>query len=114
MYLRRDRAIYLMSGITDMRKQINGLSAIVQEKKPDGVFSGSYFVFLGKSRKVMKIIYWDRTGFCLLIKRLEEETFSWTKRQKGLVEIERSKFKLLMKGIDIFREHRKLEYLSVS
>jgi len=114
MYLRKDRTIYLIAGITDMRKQINGLAAIAQAKKPDEVFSGSYFVFLGKTRKVMKILYWDRSGFCLWVKRLEEETFPWTGKQKGVLEVEHAKFKLLVRGIDVFREHRKLEYFSVA
>ena len=114
MYLRKDRTIYLIAGITDMRKQINGLAAIAQAKKPDAVFSGSYFVFLGKTRKVMKILYWDRSGFCLWVKRLEEETFPWTGKQKGVLTVEHAKFKLLVRGIDVFREHRKLEYFSVA
>ena len=114
MYLKQNHAIYIIAGITDMRKQINGLSAIAQDKNPNEVFSGSYFVFMGKTRHVMKILYWDRTGFCLWIKRLEEDTFPWTRKQKGMIEIEREKIKLLVRGIDIFREHKKLEYLSVA
>ena len=114
MYLRKDRTIYLVAGITDMRKQFNGLSALAQTKKQEEVFSGSYFVFLGKTRKVMKILYWDKSGFCMWIKRLEEETFPWTRKQKGVIEIEHDKFKLLVRGIDIFREHRKLEYSAVA
>jgi transposase len=113
MYLKRNRTIYIVAGITDMRKQINGLSAIVQEKKSNEIFSGSYFVFMGKTRRVMKLLYWDRTGFCMWIKRLEEESFPWTTKRQGVVEIEREKFKLLMRGIDIFREHKKLEYSMV-
>lgn len=113
MYLRRDRTIYIMAGITDMRKQINGLSAIIQEKNPNEIFSGSYFVFMGKTRRVMKLLYWDKTGFCMWIKRLEEESFPWTKKRQGVEEIERDKFKLLMRGIDVFREHKKLEYSMV-
>ncbi len=114
MYLRKDKTIYLVAGITNMLKQINGLSAIALTKQPEEVFSGSYFVFLGKTRKVMKILYWDKSGFCMWIKRLEEETFPWTRKQKGVLEIEHAKFKLLVRGIDVFREHRKLEYSVVS
>ncbi len=113
MYFKKDRQIHLVAGITDMRKQINGLAQIANEKKSDSVFSGDYFVFLGKTRRVMKVLYWDRTGFCLWVKRLEEERFPWTKQHKGVLTIERERFKLLLKGIDIFREHRVKQYFSV-
>jgi len=46
MYCKKDRAIYLVAAITDMRKQLNGLARIANEKKADSVFSGDYFVFL--------------------------------------------------------------------
>jgi transposase len=113
MYFKKDRQIHLVAGITDMRKQINGLAQIANEKKSDRVFSGDYFVFLGKTRRVMKVLYWDHTGFCLWVKRLEEESFPWTKKQKGVLTLERERFKLLLKGIDIFREHRVQQYFSV-
>ncbi len=113
MYFKKDRQIHLVAGITDMRKQINGLAQIANEKKSDRVFSGDYFVFLGKTRRVMKVLYWDHTGFCLWVKRLEEESFPWTKQQKGVLTLERERFKLLLKGIDIFREHRVQQYFSV-
>jgi len=113
MYFKKDRQIHLVAGITDMRKQINGLAQIANEKKADRVFSGDYFVFLGKTRRVMKVLYWDHTGFCLWVKRLEEESFPWTKKQKGVLTLERERFKLLLKGIDIFREHRVQQYFSV-
>ena len=114
MYLKRDRPIYIVAGITDMRKQINGLSALAQERKPDQIFQGGYFIFMGKTRHVMKILYWDRSGFCLWIKRLETETFPWTRKKTGVVEIDRQRFKMLSKGIDIFREHAKREYSIVA
>ncbi len=113
MYFKKDRAIHLVAGVTDMRKQINGLAQIANEKKADRVFAGDYFIFLGKTRKVMKVLYWDRTGFCLWQKRLEEETFPWTRKQKGIITLEREKLKLLLKGIDIFREHTEKRYVSV-
>ncbi len=113
MYFKKDRQIHLVVGITDMRKQINGLAQIAHEKKADRVFSGDYFVFLGKTRRVMKVLYWDHTGFCLWVKRLEEDSFPWTRKHKGVLTIERERFKLLLKGIDIFREHRVQQYFSV-
>ena len=113
MYFRKDRQIHLVAGITDMRKQINGLVQIANEKKSDRVFSGDYFVFLGKTRRVMKVLYWDHTGFCLWVKRLEEDSFPWTRKHKGVLTIERERFRLLLKGIDIFREHRVQQYFSV-
>ena len=74
MYLKRERPIYIVAGITDMRKQINGLSVEAQGRKGDLIFQGGYFIFIGKTRHVMKILYWDRTGFYLWIKRLKTET----------------------------------------
>jgi len=44
-------------GFTDMRNQINGLARIAEAKKPKELLSGNYFVFLGKTRRVMKIHY---------------------------------------------------------
>ena len=57
--------IYVRPGTTDMRKQINGLSIIVQEQLKLDPFSGSLFVFCNKRRHLLKILYWDKTGFAL-------------------------------------------------
>ena len=65
MLLRKDKRVFVQLGFVDMRKQINGLSTLAQERRPGGPFDGSYFVFCGKTRRVIKILYWDRTGFCL-------------------------------------------------
>ena len=113
MYLKKNRKIYLMMGFTDMRKQINGLAQIAEAKKPKELLSGNYFVFLGKTRRVMKIIYWDKTGFCLWTKRLEEDHFPWPKRTSGVMRTDREDFRLLLVGIDIFKKHRAMHYSTV-
>ncbi len=69
--LRKNRRIYLIVGFTDMHKQINGLAQLAEAKKPKELLSGNYFVFLGKTRRVMKILCRDKTGFCSWTKRLE-------------------------------------------
>jgi transposase len=77
MILEKEKRVFVRMGFTDMRKQINGLSAIIQELKPEGPFDGSYYVFCGKTRKSIKIVYWDKNGFCLWLKRLEQDSFPW-------------------------------------
>jgi transposase len=110
MLLEKDRRVFVRLGFTDMRKQINGLSVLVQELKPDGLFDGSYYVFCGKTKRVLKIVYWDRTGFCLWQKRLEKETFSWPREGKELNEMTRQNIRLLLRGIDVWREHKSIKY----
>ena len=113
MYLRKNRKIYLVMGFTDMRKQINGLAQITEAKKPKELLSGNYFVFLGKTRRVMKILYWDKTGFCLWTKRLEEDSFPWPKKRDGVMRTDRENFRLLLMGIDIFKKHTAKRYYAV-
>jgi len=57
--------VYLALGNTDMRKAINGLSILVQESMDIDPFSGHLFVFCNRKRNIIKILYWDRNGFCL-------------------------------------------------
>jgi transposase len=57
--------VYLVSGITDMRKAINGLSIIVSEQLEQDPFDGSVFVFCNRQRDKLKILYWERNGFWL-------------------------------------------------
>lgn len=110
MVLNKERRIFVKLGFTDMRKQINGLAAMVQNQKSEGPMDGSYFIFCGKTRRLLKILYWDKTGFCLWQKRLEEERFPWPKEGNDLDEITRLHLRLILKGIDAWKEHRELKY----
>lgn len=112
MVFRKDRRVFVQLGFVDMRKQINGLAAIAQERRPQGPFDGSYFVFCGKARRVIKILYWDRTGFCLWQKRLEKERFPWPRDRDDLDEVTRDAIRLILKGIDIWKEHKPVRYLA--
>ena len=112
MLMNRKKRIFVRLGFTDMRKQINGLAAIVQEIRPDGPFDGSYFVFCGKTRRVLKVIYWDSTGFCLWQKRLENDTFPWPREGDAIDEMTFENIRLLIKGIDVWKEHKPAKYLA--
>ena len=69
--------IFVRPGATDMRKQINGLVLLVQEEMRTSPFETALFVFCNAQRQLLKAVYWDRTGFCLWMKRLEKGRFPW-------------------------------------
>ena len=106
--------IYIQPGSTDLRKQINGLSIIVQEEMIKDPFSKTLFLFCNKNRKLLKLIYWDRNGFCLWLKRLEKDKFPWPKDKKEAQSISLEEFKLLLNGIDFWKAHQELSYTKVS
>lgn len=112
MELNDGKKVFIKLGYTDMRKQINGLAALVQEQRPAGPFDGSYFLFCGKTHRVVKILYWDRNGFCLWQKRLERDSFPWPRDDHDLREMDQEKVFLLLRGIDVWKEHKPITYRS--
>ena len=65
--------VYVHRDAVDFRKSINGLSILVQESMDLDVFSASLFVFGNRSRNKIKILYWDKTGFCLFYTHSERD-----------------------------------------
>lgn len=111
------QAIYLHRKPVDFRKSINGLSALVEQSLQLPVFSGALFVFCNKKRDRIKILYWDKSGFCLWMKRLEEERFKWPIRVSGeTLTLSEQEFQWLLQGLDIskIKPHKALHYESVS
>jgi transposase len=110
----KKRQAFVVNGFVDMRKQINGLTKIVQDASPEATFSGSYYLFMGKTRRIMKILYWDASGFCLWQKRLEEAKFPWPQAGESINPLLRENLLLILKGIDVWKAHRKLNYTRVA
>ena len=71
------KRIYLACGATDMRKQINGLAAMVEGSFKLDPFDAAIFVFCNRQRDRLKILEWDGDGFWLYFKRLEKGRFRW-------------------------------------
>ncbi|MFK4136143.1 IS66 family insertion sequence element accessory protein TnpB, partial [Pseudomonas luteola] len=67
--------VYLYPKPVDFRKSIDGLAALVELDIKVAVFDPVLFVFLNKTRNRVKILYWERNGFCLWLKRLDSERF---------------------------------------
>jgi transposase len=105
--------IYIRPGKTDFRKSINGLSILVQQLMKHDPFSGNYYVFCNRTKTMLKILYWDRNGFCLWHKRLEEDKFKWPRSEAEVKEMTREEFRWLLHGLDFFNAHKERRYASV-
>lgn len=75
LHLSRPERVYLYIGIVDFRKQMNGLSHLVDLEFPQGHLQDSWFVFISRNKKQVKILYWRGSGLALWQYRLEEERF---------------------------------------
>lgn len=102
--------IYVRPGVTDFRKSVNGLSVLTQDILKHPPMSGNLYVFCNRQRNRLKVLYWDRNGFCLWYKRLEEEKFPWPRTDDEAREISREEFIWLLNGIDFWKAHKKLSY----
>ena len=109
--------VYLYRGVVDMRKSIDGLSAIVEQELGVSPFGPQLFVFCNRQRDKVKIVYWERSGFVLWYKRLEKARFPWPRRDlEEVVEMSGRELNWLLDGIDLFRlqPHEDLSYRSVA
>jgi len=109
--------VYIYRDIVDFRKSINGLSAIVETEFGVSPFSKGLFVFCCRRRNKIKCLCWDKTGFSLWYKRLEENKFEWPRKCKGsVIKITKQQFKWLLSGVDISKinPHKPLYYQGIS
>jgi len=95
------KGIYIVCGYTDMRKSINGLTAIVQTHLGMDPFSSKLFLFCGKQNDRMKALLWENDGFVLLYKRLEGGKFRWPRTEEQVRDITWQEFRWLMEGLEI-------------
>ena len=104
--------IYLAVGSTDMRKAINGLSILVEDQLELDPLSGHLFAFCNRRRNMIKVLYWDRNGFCLWHKRLEKHFFIWPESPDQVLRLDARELNWLLEGLDIggVDGHEKLCY----
>jgi transposase len=113
--IREFSGIYLHRLPVDGRKGINGLASLAECEMQHSPLQGGLFVFTNKRRDVIKILYWDKTGFALWIKRLETENFRWpVTAECEAITLSPQQLEWLLDGYDISRmkPHATLEYSS--
>jgi transposase len=95
--------IYLCVAPADMRRGFDTLAASVKEFLKHDPFSGNLFLFVSRGKDRMKILYWEKDGFCLWYKRLEEGTFKLpsSKDAPMSVELKATELAMLLEGIDL-------------
>ena len=99
------RRILAYSEPVDLRKSIDGLVGLVKSRLEEDPLSGSLFVFINRRGNYLKLVGWDRTGWCLFAKRLERGRFRLptTARKQ---ELSAQVFQLLLDGIELGWRHR--------
>jgi len=105
--------IFIRSGNTDLRKAVNGLSVIIQETMKQDPLSGSVYLFCNRDRKLIKVVYWDKTGFWLSQKRLEKNKYPWPQDTNEARELTVEELKMLLAGIDFFKAHKEVFYKKI-
>lgn len=105
--------LYLATAPTDLRKTFDGLSALVQGSFGMSATSGDLFIFLNRRGTQVRILFWDRDGFCVLMKKLEAGTFRRVKTAEGVarVEIDAGELAMLLEGIDAPKVRRRKRYV---
>jgi transposase len=93
--------IYLVCGYTDLRKGIDGLSALVTQKFSLNPFSNILFLFCGRRTDRIKALLWEGDGFVMLYKRLENGKYQWPRNEESAREITSQEFRWLIEGLTI-------------
>lgn len=104
--------ILLYQNPIDMRKSIDGLALLVTEHFDSAPTSGSLYVFCNRAKDKIKILYWDRNGFCLWYKRLEQEQFCISYSSSGVAQLSQQQLGWLLDGLDYkaIQGHKSLTY----
>ncbi len=105
--------IFVAREPVDMRRSFDGLSGLVSEVIKEDPMSGHLFVFFNKRKNLSKTLWWDRSGYLLLCKRLERGTFSFGDSKDGdasCYTMSSSELALILEGIDLRGAKRRVSH----
>lgn len=104
--------VYLCLTPTDMRRSFDGLHALVRDHLQLDAFAGHLYIFSNLRKDRLKVLYWDRDGFAVWAKRLEEGSFAIPSAEPGSTRIEITTEELgaVLSGIDLQQATRRKRY----
>lgn len=101
-----DIRVFVLSQPVDMRRSFDGLAAMVEQSMKQQPRSMALFVFFNRSKDKVKILYWDRNGYVIWCKRLEEGRYRLPHGQESVYKLNVSDLSCLLEGIDLLHKRR--------
>lgn len=108
-------SIFIHKDYVDMRKSINGLSFIVASEMKLNLKTNSLFIFTNKPRTHLKILYFDKSGFALWLKRLEQSKFPWPKNDaaEAVISITAEDLQFILDGVNIWSRFKEVYFENI-
>lgn len=109
MFLPQTRRIWLYSAITDMRKSFNGLITLTRQRLNEDPLCGDLFVFINRRKTHIKILYFDGSGYCIWLKRLEQGQFNYPASVHCKQPLSDTQLRWLLEGIEVkkYRQYKR-------
>ena len=109
MFVPENQRIWLYTQPTDMRKSFNGLMALTTQALKEDPFNGDLFVFINRRKTHIKILYFDGSGYCIWLKRLEQGQFNFRSSAGAKSALDWTQLRLLLAGIEIkkYRQYKR-------
>ena len=102
--------VHLYGQPVDMRKSFTGLYALARHGLQQDPLSGHLFAFINRRASQMKVLYWDRIGFCIWVKKRESARFLSDWRQVASREMDYTGLKLMLEGIEPKRVRKRYKH----
>jgi transposase len=107
-----EHPVFIANFSVNMNKSIDGLCLIISGVLGKNPTEPGLYVFLNHARNRVKILYWERNGFCLWYKRLEKEKFKFPPQEGEIIRLEPRQLAWLLAGLDFtkLQGHQRLNY----
>ncbi len=99
--------VHLYGEPCDMRRSFDGLSAMVRNELQADPCDGSLYCFINRRATQMRVLYFDRSGFCVWAKRLEAGRFIGDWSRVRTQEMDFTGLKMLLEGIEPVRVRKR-------
>lgn len=103
--------VFVCTEPVDCRRSFDGLARAVEEVVRQSPLSGHLFVFRNRVGDRAKVLWWDRSGYCIWYKRLEAGAFRFPSGDGGSVEVEWAELTLLLEGIELAGAKRRRRFV---